>query len=54
MCELDLMPFGSLGQALCVCDGESLEGLSIRKLRRILGVFSQSLRINSSQSWCFN
>ena len=29
-------------------------GLSIRKLRRILGLFSQSLRNNSSQSWWFN
>ena len=30
------------------------EGLSTRKLRGILGPFSQSLRNNSSQSWCFN
>ena len=29
-------------------------GLSIRKLRGMLGLFSQSLRNNSSQSWCFN
>ena len=29
-------------------------GLSIIKLRRLLGLFSQSLRNNSSQSWCFN
>ena len=29
-------------------------GPSIRKLRGILSLFSQSLRNNSSQSWCFN
>ena len=28
--------------------------LSIRKLRGMLGLFSQSLRNDSSQSWCLN
>ena len=46
-------------QTMCTISSQCSEdiihgGLSIRKLQRILGLLSQSLRNNFSQSWCFN
>ena len=44
----------TFGLVWCMEGFANQGGPSSRKLRVILGLFSQSLRNNSSQSWCFN